>query len=290
MNLSAITVSFPLDKETYEELQNLCKTAAECDGHLLNQVMNLPLAKSYDTRGFYVLVYDDEKNKLVGAGTAVDIMGLNTYEWSMVVAPMYRKLGIGTAILNVLKDGMAAREGEGELALVMEGSHYGKKFLQKNGYLYSFSEATLEARAEVLQQIGAATLRPFMQKDTEALVAIFSEAFGDMREESLELIEFNTITEGLIMWTAEIDGEVVGTVTTRKEGEVQWITAFAVAPNKQRQGIGTQILNLVKDYAIRAGEKTVLLDVEIENTGALRVYEKAGFMKSSQLDYYICIG
>lgn len=290
MNLSAITVSFPLDQETYEEIQGLCKTVAACDGHLLNQVMNLPLAKSYDTRGFYVLVYDDEKNKLVGAGTAVDIMGFNTYEWSMVVAPMYRQLGIGTAILNVLKDGMAAREGEGELALIMEGSHFGKEFLQKNGYLYSFSEATLETRAEVLPQKGAVTLRPFMQKDTEALVAIFSEAFGDMREESLELIEFNTTTEGLVMWTAEMDGEVVGTVTTRKEGEVQWITAFAVAPNKQRQGIGTQILNLVKDYAIRAGEKTVLLDVEIENTGALRVYEKAGFMKSSQLDYYIFIG
>ena len=290
MNLSAITVSFPLDQETYEELQSLCKTAAECDGQLLNQVMNLTLAKSYDTRGFYVLVYDDEKNKLVGAGTAVDIMGLNTYEWSMVVAPMYRQLGIGSAIFTVLKEGMAVRENEGELALVMEGSHFGKEFLQKNGYLYSFSEATLEARAELLQQKGAVTLRSFMQKDTEALVAIFNEAFGDMREESLELIEFNTTTEGLVMWTAEIDGEVVGTVTTRKEGEVQWITAFAVAPNKQRQGIGTQILNFVKDYAIRAGEKTVLLDVEIENTGALRVYEKAGFMKSSQLDYYICIG
>lgn len=290
MNLSAITVSFPLDQETYEEIQNLCKTAAECDGHLLNQVMNLPLAKSYDTRGFYVLVYDDDKNKLVGAGTAIDIMGLNTYEWSLVVAPMYRQLGIGTAILNVLKEGMAAREGEGELALIVEGSHFGKEFLQKKGYLYSFSEATLEARAEVLPHKVAVTLRPFMQKDTEALVAIFSEAFGDMREESLELIEFNTTTEGLVMWTAEMDGEVVGTVTTRKEGEVQWITAFAVAPNKQRQGIGTQILNLVKDYAIRAGEKTVLLDVEIENTGALRVYEKAGFMKSSQLDYYIYIG
>lgn len=290
MNLSAITVSFPLDQETYEEIQNLCKTAAECDGHLLNQVMNLPLAKSYDTRGFYVLVYDDDKNKLVGAGTAIDIMGLNTYEWSLVVAPMYRQLGIGTAILNVLKEGMAAREGEGELALIVEGSHFGKEFLQKKGYLYSFSEATLEARAEVLPHKETVTLRPFMQKDTEALVAIFSEAFGDMREESLELIEFNTTTEGLVMWTAEMDGEVVGTVTTRKEGEVQWITAFAVAPNKQRQGIGTQILNLVKDYAIRAGEKTVLLDVEIENTGALRVYEKAGFMKSSQLDYYIYIG
>ncbi|MGN7477007.1 GNAT family N-acetyltransferase [Solibacillus silvestris] len=289
MNLSAITVSFPLDQETYEEIQELCKAAAECDGILLNQVMNLPLARSYDTRGFYALVYDDEKNKLVGAGTAVDLIGLNTYEWSMLVAPMYRQLGIGTAILAVLKEGMAIRESEGELALVMEGSNYGKEFLQKNGYLYSFSEATLEAHAEVLQQKSAVTLRPFMQKDTEALVSIFSDAFGDMREESLELIEFNTTTEGLLMWTAEMDGEVVGTVTTRKEGEVQWITAFAVASNKQRQGIGTQILNYVKDYAIRTGEKTVLLDVEIENIGALRVYEKAGFMKSSQLDYYICI-
>lgn len=141
-----------------------------------------------------------------------------------------------------------------------------------------------------MENKGAVTLRPFMQKDTEALISIFSDAFGDMREESLELIEFNTTTEGLVMWTAEMDGEVVGTVTTRKEGEVQWITAFAVSPKRQRQGVGTQILNFVKDYAIRSGDKTILLDVEIENMGALRVYEKAGFMKSSQVDYYIYIG
>lgn len=288
MNLSAITVSFPLDEETFEELQNLCKIA-EIDGHVYNQVMNLPVARNYDMRGFYVLVYDDEKSELVGAGTAIDLMGLNTYEWSLLVAPMYRQLGIGSAIYNVLKDGMAARGSEGELALAIEGSHFGDEFLQKLGYLYSFSESTLEVKAEVFEQQGPVTLRPFMQKDTEALVSIFSEAFGDIREESLELIDFNTTTEGLVMWTAEIGDEVVGTVTTRKEGEVEWITAFAVAPNKQGQGIGTQILNLVKDYAIRQGEKTILLDVEIENAGALRVYEKAGFMKSTQMDYYIYV-
>lgn len=288
MNLSAITVSLPLDEETFEELHHLCEVA-ECDGHVFNQVMNLPIARSYESHGFYVLVYDDDKNELIGAGTAIDLMGLNTYEWSILVAPMYRQLGIGSAIFNVLKDGMTARGSEGELALTIEGAHYGHEFLSKLGYLYSFSEVTLEARAEILQQPGAVTLRPFMQKDTEALVAIFSEAFGDMREESLELIDFNTTTEGLVMWVAELADEVVGTVTTRKEGEVEWITAFAVAPNKQGQGIGTQILNIVKDYAIRNGEKTILLDVEIENAGALRVYEKAGFMKSMQLDYYMCI-
>jgi mycothiol synthase len=287
MNLSAITVSFPLDEETYEEVQTLCTVAAKSDGLLYTNAMNLPVAKSYESRGFYVLVYDDDKNELVAAGTAIDLMGLNTYEWSLLVAPMYRQLGIGSAVFNVLREGMEMRESEGELALLIEGSPFGHEFLRRNGFLYSFSEATLEARAELLNEASSITIRPYMQKDVEALVSIFSEAFGDMREESLDLIEFNTTTEGLNMWTAELDGEVVGTVTTRKEGEVQWISAFAVAPNKQGKGIGTQILNWVKDYALRNGEKTILLDVEIENMGALRVYEKAGFMKSSQMDYFV---
>ena len=284
MNLSAITVSFPLDEETFEELQNLCRVA-EIDGHVYNQVMNLPVARNYDMRGFYVLVYDDEKNELVGAGTAIDVMGLNTYEWSILVAPMYRQLGIGDALLNMLREGMVVRGAEGELALCLEDAGYGRAFLESRGYGYSFSEATLEAKAERLSA-DVLPLRPYNEGDVESLVAIFSEAFGDMREESLDLIAFNTATAGLKLWVAEVDGIVVGTVTTRKEGEAQWITAFAVAPHMQGRGIGTAILNWVKDYAAQGGEKLVLLDVEIDNAGALAVYEKAGFMKVTQIDYY----
>ena len=289
MNLSAITVSFPLDEETYEEIQALCKTCSQIDGQIYHQVMNLPVAKSYEMKGFYVLVYDDEKNELVGAGTAIDLMGLNTYEWSMVVAPMYRQLGIGRAILNVLHEGMETRGSDGELALMVEGANFGREFLQKNNYVYSFSEATLEAKAEVLQDAPSLIIRPFMQQDTEGIVTILMSTFGDMREESLDLIDFNSTTEGLVMWTVEHDEVTIGTITTRKEGEVQWITAFAVAPAMQGRGMGTQILQWVKDYAIRNGEKRVLLDVEIENASALRVYEKAGFMKSIQMDYFVLL-
>ena len=163
MNLSAITVSFPLDEETYEEVQTLCKIAGESDGLLYTNVMNLPVAKSYESRGFYVLVYDDDKNELVAAGTAIDLMGLNTYEWSLLVAPMYRQLGIGTAVFNVLREGMEMRESEGELALMIEGAPFGSDFLQRKGFLYSFSEATLEARAEILNETTTITLRPYMQ-------------------------------------------------------------------------------------------------------------------------------
>ncbi|MEK4228159.1 GNAT family N-acetyltransferase [Solibacillus sp. FSL H8-0538] len=290
MNFSIITVSFPIDEETHAEINTLCREAATTDGSCYNIVLNLPFAKSYETKGFYVLAYDDDKDQLVGAASAVDIMGLNTYEWSILVAPMYRQLGIGDVLLNVLREGMEVRGAEGELALAVEGKTYAREFLERRGYMYSFSEATLEAKAEVMTPRMDLEIRPFQSKDTEELVDIFSEAFGDMRDESLDLITYNTTTAGLILWVAELDGKVVGSVTSRKEGEVQWVTALAVHPKFEGRGIGSGLLMWIKDVALRGGEKTILLDVEVENDRALAVYEKAGFMKSSQIDYFVYVG
>ncbi|MBH9787869.1 GNAT family N-acetyltransferase, partial [Clostridioides difficile] len=42
-----------------------------------------------------------------------------------------------------------------------------------------------------------------------------------------------------------------------------------------------------KDYASKVGATFVMLDVEVDNKKALSVYEKAGFMKAQQIDYYV---
>ena len=287
MNFSAITVSYPIDQETYEELNQLCNNAEQNDLKSYRSVMNLTMAKSPDIRGFYVLVYDDEQNQLAGAASAVDLIGLNTYEWSIVVDPMYREIGIGVTIYNVLKEGLTARGSEGDLALAVDGGHFGDQFLQRYGYEYSFSEATLEAKAVVAKEPFSFTMRPYQQNDTKALIEIFSHGFGDSVEESLQLIEFNSTMEGICLWVAERDGNVVGTVTTRQEGDGHWVTALAVHPSFEGQGIGSEILRWVKDYVIRSGGRVVLLDVEIDNVRALAIYEKNGFMISSQIHYYV---
>ena len=76
MNLSAITVSFPLDEETYEEVQTLCKIAAESDGLLYTNVMNLPVAKSYETleknNGFVLLRANEKIDHVIGELYGVD--------------------------------------------------------------------------------------------------------------------------------------------------------------------------------------------------------------------------
>lgn len=286
MNFSFMTVSFPVDAETLAEMKALCTEAYQADGVHYESILNLPVAQNYDAQGFFVLVYNDENDQLVGLASAIDMMGLNTYEWTVLVGPMYRHIGLGDAIYNVVREGLEVRQSNGDLALMMEGIEQGRQFLEKRSYVYSFSEATLEVPAEAVVLPKQIAIRPFMSKDTEALVAVFSEAFGDTMEEAQDLILFNHETEGLTLWVAEVEGAVVGTVTTRKEGDAQWISALAVHPKASGHGVGTTLLQFVKTMTFEAGEKVVMLDVEIENNRALSVYEKAGFTKSAQIDYF----
>lgn len=291
MNLSIITQSFPIDPETYSEIKSLCEAALLSDNYNYSSVLNLQDSLNFNVKGFFVLAYDNEQDELVGVASATDQMALNTYEWAILVSPMYRDIGLDEALLKVIGDGLHQRGAEGELALVIENDTSRRKFVEKYGYSYSFSEATLEAQPEEMESLESIHIRPYLEgTDQEALIEIFSNAFGDLREESIELIHYNTMSEGRVLWVAELDGEIVGTVTSSKDGNAQSISALAVHPDKQGLGIGTALLKWVKDFAMRNGDTNVMLDVELENERALAVYEKAGFIKSMQVDYFVYTG
>jgi len=286
MNISVMTVSFPLDGETLKEVKLLCEEATVQDYRVYETIMNVPMASSFENKGFMVLAYEDEKDLLVGAASAIDLMGLHTYEWSLVVTPAYRQKGIGTALVEGIQVGLKERGAEGQLAVVIDGSPYGHTFIENKGFTYSFSETTLETKAEPVTLRSDINIQAYNGEQAE-LITIYCEAFGDLPEESEELIAFNTSTNGRELWIAYRDGAVVGTVTTAKENEIQWVTALAVHPNCEGQGIGTALLSFSKDYASKVGAAFVMLDVEVDNKKALSVYEKAGFMKAQQIDYYV---
>ena len=286
MNISVMTVSFPLDGETLKEVKLLCEEATVQDYRVYETIMNVPMASSFENKGFMVLAYEDEKDLLVGAASAIDLMGLHTYEWSLVVTPAYRQKGIGTALVEGIQVGLKERGAEGQLAVVIDGSPYGHTFIENKGFTYSFSETTLETKAEPVTLRSDINIQSYNGEQAE-LITIYCEAFGDLPEESEELIAFNTSTNGRELWVAYRDGAVVGTVTTAKENEIQWVTALAVHPNCEGQGIGTALLSFSKDYASKVGAAFVMLDVEVDNKKALSVYEKAGFMKAQQIDYYV---
>lgn len=76
---------------------------------------------------------------------------------------------------------------------------------------------------------------------------------------------------------AEEDGRTVayvGVIAVLPEGE---ITNVATHPDFRRRGIGTELLELLKNEAIARGIDSLYLEVRRSNEGARSLYEKAGF-------------
>lgn len=289
MNFSPITVSFPIDEETYAEIEELCTDASTVDGVSYGFIMQLEAMRKFDVSGFAVLIYDDTENKLAAVASAVDMLGLHTFEWSLVVAPQYRRARLGYNLLQLMHESLRMRNAEGALALTFESNELGATFLRNNGYRYSFSEATLSSDAKELTTPLELDIRPYDNSDKEQLYTVLMSAFGDTYEEAEDLIAYNTAAQNTVLWVASNAQGIVGTVTTRVEGEVVWLTALAVHPNFSGQGFGSALLQWVQHIAAKGGQQVVLLDVEVENERALHIYERANFKKQTQVDYYVFV-
>lgn len=284
MNISFITASFPLDEQTYQEVLTLVKQTGIEDGVHYEEALKTSLMPQYDSKGFVILAYDDDKDLLIGVTSAMDIIGLNTYEWSSVVAPMYRNLRIGSTMIEALQEALEDRGCEGELALAVRTDGKEKRFLTRLGYYYNFSEAYLSAPAETSTPLYE--IKPYLNERT-AICELYEEAFGDLYEESVELIDYTTTTAGHMLFVAYDGEQVVGTVTTTRDGSIQWLSALAVKKSERHKGIGTALISWVKHYALQENCTNVLLMVEMDNEAALRIYEKNRFTITQQTDYYI---
>ncbi|MBB6217187.1 ribosomal protein S18 acetylase RimI-like enzyme [Anaerosolibacter carboniphilus] len=71
------------------------------------------------------------------------------------------------------------------------------------------------------------------------------------------------------------EGEVIATICIEKvDPNLAMISSFYVIPGLRQQGIGTGLLNSVlRDF----GDHKLMLFVDSENTGAMKLYEKLGF-------------
>ena len=74
------------------------------------------------------------------------------------------------------------------------------------------------------------------------------------------------------MTVAEIDGEVVGMLHI----EENWVRSIQLAPERKRQGIGSQLMDEAEGR-IRKNHPQARLDVRAFNAGALEFYKRRGW-------------
>lgn len=280
-----MTVSFPLDQETMEELKQLIAEAETVDKVNYTPLLSVEELPDFYTKGFSVLAYDDDSDRLVGLLASIDRIATLDFEWSMVVLPSMRRLGIGEILVSELGRSLELRGAAKDIALIPEGAEAGQQLLDKFGYAFDYSERTMVADADKVELDSEVEVYGYNDEESK-IVGVLVSVFGDTDEEAKELIAFNTQTPNRHLMIAKLQGEVVGTVTIVDDGEKLWMTGLAIHESARGKGVTTCLLNWCKNEANRLGKASVYLDVETDTDQALSVYKKAGFTTVSNTHFY----
>jgi len=101
--------------------------------------------------------------------------------------------------------------------------------------------------------------------------------------------EFAGIPSTRFMSVAEDGNTIVGYcgVFVPAPGIEADILTVAVLPDYRRQGIAKEFMRQIEAYAVEKEASAMMLEVELSNESAIKLYESLGYMKISvRMDYY----
>jgi ribosomal-protein-alanine N-acetyltransferase len=101
--------------------------------------------------------------------------------------------------------------------------------------------------------------------------------------------EFAGIPTTRFMSVAEDGNTIVGYcgVFVPAPGVEADILTVAVLPSHRRQGIAKEFMRQIEAYALEREASALMLEVELSNESAIKLYESLGYMKISvRMDYY----
>jgi ribosomal-protein-alanine N-acetyltransferase len=101
--------------------------------------------------------------------------------------------------------------------------------------------------------------------------------------------EFAGIPTTRFMSVAEDGNTIVGYcgVFVPAPGIEADILTVAVLPAYRRQGIATEFMRQIEAYAVEREASAMMLEVELSNDSAIKLYESLGYLKISvRMDYY----
>ena len=121
-------------------------------------------------------------------------------------------------------------------------------------------------------------IRPYQTADESAVVALW-EACGLVapQNDPHKDIERKLGVNPEWFLIAEADGRIVGTVMAGYEGHRGWINYLAVAPSRQRTGLGQTLMAEAEKRLRAAGCPKINLQVRPTNRDVIAFYERIGF-------------
>jgi ribosomal-protein-alanine N-acetyltransferase len=117
-------------------------------------------------------------------------------------------------------------------------------------------------------------LRPALAEDAPFLAALHAQSFG----EPWTATDIRTLlTEQGGFGCLSFEAAPTGFILARAIGDEAEVLTVAVAPALRRAGLGAALVKAAAETARRAGAEALFLEVAVDNTAALALYDRTGF-------------
>lgn len=152
---------------------------------------------------------------------------------------------------------------------------------------------------------GDTMIRKATHDDIPAIAQLYREQFREMAklipdfikegEQSIEFLEKTISYDDSDILVYENDGTVVGFILLQAKerpdfdfmipGKYCYIMDIIVTESHRNKGFATALMNSAKDWAKEQSCNLINLDVLVNNHGAIKLYEKLGFIPKAQEMY-----
>jgi ribosomal protein S18 acetylase RimI-like enzyme len=135
--------------------------------------------------------------------------------------------------------------------------------------------------------ISLITIRPAIPADLHSLLLIENSSFTGERLSKRRLRHWIRASNGILL-VATIKEQIRGYVLsfTRRNSLIARLYSLAISEEFRGHGLGHQLLLACEGVARERGVNFLSLEVNVNNLQALRLYEKLGFLKQTQLGAY----
>lgn len=207
-------------------------------------------------------------------------------EITLMVAPKFRRKRIATQLLETI---IPVMKNEFVTKLIFSSPpKLHDEWFKSLGLIYRNSEYHMQYKLKNQSTIKPkpAKIRYATTDDIKDLCVIDSFAFPNKKAEPEAIFHNLLHTHNCEIFVLTLDDKVIGKAHIFTESDKVRLTDIGIHPDYRAQGFGTSLIKHCINHCLLRNKTNIVLDVETNNDGALKLYKNLGFEITNSHDYW----
>lgn len=241
------------------------------------------LIDKFHTLACNILYYDNDK--LIGY-LRTYFFYANACEVAVMVDPAFRRRGIARAMLNEIIPTLQIEQIKN--LFFSSPKDLNQDWLSALTFTFHGSERQMQydPQKPISVSFKPAAIRLATQKDIPILIELDDICFPNKKPDAEEVFRNLLSTNNCSIFVLTQDQRIVGKAHVFKESDRARITDIGVLPEYRGRGLASTLIKYCINHALINNKAKIVLDVELTNESALKLYDGLGFRIVNAHDYW----